>query len=120
MTSSTRLPHLVMSSSGAFYVVTSSEHSCPSRTHSRLSERDSRPPISSQSANTDRMESPSRNRESNFGSSGDQQAFQTRSLGLPQHLGDPQPIACPTIGGFASPHGLQGRDLIRLIPQLLK
>ena len=49
-----------------------------------------------------------------------QQAFQTRSLGLQQHLGDPQPIACTTIGGFASPDGLQGRDLTRLIPQLLK
>ena len=62
------VPHLVTSSSGAFYVVTSSEHTCssPSKTHSRLSERDSRPPISSQSADNDRVESPSRNRESNF------------------------------------------------------
>ena len=49
-----------------------------------------------------------------------QQAFQTTSLGLSQPLGDPQPIACMTIGGFASPDGLQGRDLTRLIPQLLK
>ena len=29
-----------------------------------------------------------------------QQAFQMRSLGLPQHLGETQPIACTTIGGF--------------------
>ena len=49
-----------------------------------------------------------------------QQAFQTRSLGLPQHPGDPQPIACTTIGCSALPDGLQGRDLIRLTPQLLK
>ena len=49
-----------------------------------------------------------------------QQAFQTRSLGLPQHPGDPQQIACTTIGGSASPDGLQGSDLIRLTPQLLK
>ena len=60
-----------MSSSGAFYVVTSSEHSSPSKTHSRLSERDSRPPISYQSANNDRVESPSLNRESNFRILGD-------------------------------------------------
>ena len=65
------VPHLVTSGSGAFYLVTSSEHSCLSKTHPRLSERDSRPPISSQSADIDRVESPSRNRESNFWSLGD-------------------------------------------------
>ena len=47
------VPHLVTSGSGAVYVVTSSEHSCPSKTHPRLSERDSRPPISSQPADTE-------------------------------------------------------------------
>ena len=43
------VPHLVTSSSGAFYVIIGSEHTCssPSKTHSRLSEPDSRPPISS-------------------------------------------------------------------------
>ena len=50
---------LLTSGSGAVYVVTSAEHSCPSKTHPRLSERDSRPPISSQPADTDRVESPS-------------------------------------------------------------
>ena len=65
------VPHLVTSGSGAFYVVTSSEHSCPSKTHPRLSERDSRPPISSQSADIDRVESPSQNRELNFQILGD-------------------------------------------------
>ena len=44
------VPHLVTSGSGALYVVTSSEHSCPSKTHSRLSERDSRRTLLSQSA----------------------------------------------------------------------
>ena len=52
-------------------MVTSSEHSCPSNTHPRLFERDSRPPISSKSADIDRVESPSRNRELNFLSLGD-------------------------------------------------
>ena len=49
-----------------------------------------------------------------------QQAFQTRSLGLRQSLGGPQPIACTTIGGFASLDGLQGKGLIHLIPQPLR
>ena len=49
-----------------------------------------------------------------------QQAFQTRSLGSPQPLRGPQPIACTTIGGFASLVGPQGKGLIRLIPQLLR
>ena len=161
--------------------------SCPSKAYPRLSERDSRPPISSQPADTDRgveimsqifgvlgtpvvdmfatvlnaslpqFMSPipepralavnavsqilsqifchNRIRDTSWTESlhsyrlhswrlscdtTKQQAFQMRSLGLPWHLGDPQPIACTTIGGFASPDGLQGRDLTRLIPQLLK
>ena len=49
-----------------------------------------------------------------------QQAFQTRSLGSPQPLRGPQPIACTTIGRFASLLGPQGKGLIRLIPQLLR
>ena len=49
-----------------------------------------------------------------------QQDFQTRSLGLPQHLGDPRPIACKMTGGFASVTGPHGKDMIRLIPQLRK
>ena len=53
-----QVPLLVTSGSGAFCVVRSSEHSCPSKTHPRLSKCDSRPPISSQSADTDRVESP--------------------------------------------------------------
>ena len=44
-------------------LVRGSEHNSPSKTYSRLSERDSRPPISSESANTDRLESPPRDRE---------------------------------------------------------
>ena len=48
-----------------------------------------------------------------------QQAFQKRSLGSRQPLGDPQPIAC-TIDGFASLDGMQDKGLIHLIPQLLR
>ena len=49
-----------------------------------------------------------------------QQVFQTRSLGSQQKAEGPQPIACTTIGGFASLDGLQGKGLIHLIPQQLK
>ena len=49
-----------------------------------------------------------------------QQAFQKRSLGSRQPLGGPQPIACTTIGGFASLDGPQDKGLIHLIPQLLR
>ena len=48
------------------------------------------------------------------------QDFWTRCLDLPQHLGDPQPIACMMTGGFASLTGPQGKDLILSVPQLLK
>ena len=37
------------------------------------------------------------------------QQGQMRSLCLLRHLGDPQPIACTTIGGFASLTGPKGR-----------
>ena len=49
-----------------------------------------------------------------------QQVFQTRSLGSQQLLEGSQPIACTTIGGFASLDGPQGMGLIHLIPQQLK
>ena len=49
-----------------------------------------------------------------------QQYFQERSLSSPQLLGDPLQIECTTTGGYASLMGLQGKDLIHLVPQLLK
>ena len=48
-------PHLVTSNSRTSPLVRGSEHNSPSKTYSRLSERDSRPPISSESANFDRV-----------------------------------------------------------------
>ena len=56
-------PHLAMFDCRSFPVVRGSEHNSPGKTYSRLSERDSRPPISSQSANIDRVVPPSRDRE---------------------------------------------------------
>ena len=49
-----------------------------------------------------------------------QQDFQRRSLSLQQLLGDPPQIECTTTDGYASLTGPQGKDLIHLVPQLLK
>ena len=52
-----------MFDSRASPLVRGSEHNSLSKTYSRLSDCDSRPPISSTSANTDRVESPPRDSE---------------------------------------------------------
>ena len=55
--------HLVTFDSRASPLVRGSGHNSPSKAYYRLSERDSRPPISSQSANIDRVVPPPRDRE---------------------------------------------------------
>ena len=50
-----RFPHLVAVDSQASPLVRGSEHNSPSKAYTRLSERDSRPPISSEPANSDRV-----------------------------------------------------------------
>ena len=62
-------PHLVTFDSRASPLVRGSEHNSPSKTYSTLSERDSRPPISSESANIDRVVP--RDRETNLQALGD-------------------------------------------------
>ena len=49
-----------------------------------------------------------------------QQAFQTRSLGSRQLLGDPRPITCTTTDGVVSHDGLRDKVLIYLTPQPLR
>ena len=49
-----------------------------------------------------------------------QQAFQTRSLGSRQLLGDLRPIACTTTDGVVSHDGLRDKVLIHLTPQPLR
>ena len=46
--------------------------------------------------------------------------FSRRSLDSWQPLEDPQHTECTTTGGFASLTGPQDKELIRLVPQLLK
>ena len=52
-------------------LVRGTRHSSPGETHSRLPERDSRPPISSESANTDRVVPTPRDRETHLQGLGD-------------------------------------------------
>ena len=59
-------PNLVASSSGSLYVAAGSGHSSQSQAHTRLFECDSGPPIQTQSANIDKVESPFRDCESDF------------------------------------------------------
>ena len=63
--------HLVTFDSRASPLVRGSEHNSPSKTHSRLSEHDSRPPISSESANIDRVVPTPRDRETHLQGLGD-------------------------------------------------
>ena len=49
-----------------------------------------------------------------------QQAFQTRSLGSQQLLGDPRPIACTTTDGVVLHDGLRDKVLTHLTPQPLR
>ena len=64
-------PHLVAVDSRASPLVRGSEHNNPSKTYPRLSERDSRPPISSEPANTDRVVPTPRDREAYLQGLGD-------------------------------------------------
>ena len=64
-------PHLVAVDSRASPLVRGSEHNSLSKTYPRLSERDSRPPISSELANTDRVVPTPRDREAYLQGLGD-------------------------------------------------
>ena len=65
------LPHLATLNCRPSPLVRVSEHSSPGKTHSRLSERDSRPPISSGPAYTDRVVPAPRDRDSYLQGLGD-------------------------------------------------
>ena len=64
-------PHLVAVDSRASPLVRGSEHNSPSKAYPRLSECDSRPPISSELANTDRVVPTPRDREAYLQGLGD-------------------------------------------------
>ena len=88
-----------------------------------IAERDSRPPILCESANTDRVKSPPRDCEPHLqvlGNTSSRHIHDCAELSPSLVHRRPSPIACTTISGFASLDEPQGKGLIRLIPQLLR
>ena len=79
------LPHLATLNCRPSPLVRVSEHSSPGKTHSRLSERDSRPPISSGPAYTDRVVPGPRDRDSYLQGLGDTRGRHVATL-LNSHL----------------------------------
>ena len=92
--------HLATFDSRASPLVRGSEHNSPSKTYSRPSERDSRPPISSESANTDRVEPPPRDREPHLRVLGD-----TRSRHVCDCVELPPSLVHVSNSGATSPSG---------------
>ena len=93
-------PHLVMFDSRASPLVRGSEHNSLSKAYSRLSERDSRPPISSKSANIDRVVPPPRDRETYLQALGD-----TRSQHVCDSVELPPSSVHVSSSGATSPSG---------------
>ena len=89
-----------MFDSRASPLVRGSEHNSPSKTYSRLSEHDSRPPISSESANTDRVEPPPQDREPQLRVLGD-----TRSRHVCDCVALPPSLVHVSNSGATSPSG---------------
>ena len=88
-----------------------------SKTHPRLSERDSRPPISSQPADTDRVGSPSRNRESNFRSFGNPSSGHVcNCFKLPPSSVHVSDSGATSTGGGCSVSGLAGEVNVHVSP----
>ena len=102
-------PRLATFDSRASPLVRGSEHNIPSKTCSRLSERDSRPPISSESANTDRVESPARDREPHLWVFGDTSSRRVRDcVELPPSLVHASNSGATSPSGGCSVSGLAG------------
>ena len=84
----------------AFPLVRVTRHNSPGETHSRLPERDSRPPISSESANTDRVVPTPRDRETHLQVLGD-----TRSRHVCDTVELPPSSVHVSSSGVKSPNG---------------
>ena len=102
-------PHFATFDSRASPLVRGSEHNNPSKTYFRLSERDSEPPISSESANTDRVESPPRDREPHLRVLGDTSSQHVRDcVELPPSLVHVSNSGATSPSGGCSVSGLAG------------
>ena len=107
------IPHPAALNCRSFPLVRVSEHSSPGKTHSRLSERDSRPPISSEPANTDRVVPAPQDRESYLQGLGDMFATLSNSH-LPRFMSPvPKPRA---LAVDALSQDWQGRSMYMFPP----
>ena len=103
------LPYLAPFDSRSFPLVRGSEHNSPGKAYSRLSERDSRPPISSESAHTDRVASPPRDRETYLQALGDTRSRHVcNSVDLPPSLVHVSNSGAKSPSGGCSVSGLAG------------
>ena len=108
-------PHLAMFDSRASPLVRGSEHNSPSKTYSGLSERDSRPPISSESANTDRVVSPPQDREPHLRVLGDTSSRHVSdSIELPPSLVHVSNSGATSPSGGCSVSGLAGEVIVHV------
>ena len=111
------LPHLAALNCRSFPLVRVSEHNSPGKTHSRLSERDSRPPISSEPANTDRVVPTPRDREpylQGLGDSGNRHVCNT--VELPPSLVHVSSSGAKSPSGGCSVSGLAGEVNVHVSP----
>ena len=110
-------PHLAPFDSRFFPLVRGSEHNSPGKAYSRLSERESRPPISSEPAHTNRVVPPPRDHETHLQALGD-----TRSRHVCDSVELPPSSVHVSNSGAKSPSGgcsaqdWQGRSMYMFPP----
>ena len=110
-------PHLVAVDSRASPLVRGSEHNSPSKTYPRLSERDSRPPITSKPANTDRVVPTPRDREAYLQGLGDTRSRQVcNTVELPPSLVHFSNSGAKSPSGGCSVSGLAGEVNVHVSP----
>ena len=110
-------PQLVTFESRASPLVRGSEHNSPSKTYSRLSERESRPPILSEPANTDRVVPSSGDREMYFQGLGATRSRHVRnSVKLPPSSVHVSNSGAKSPSGGCSVSGLAGEVNVHVPP----
>ena len=111
------LPHLAALNCRSFPLVRVSEHNSPDKTHSRLSERDSRPPISSEPANTDRVVPTPRDREPYLQVLGDTRSRHVcNTVELPPSSVHVSSSGAKRPSGGCSVSGLAGEVIVHVSP----
>ena len=108
-------PHLAMFDSQPFPLVRGSEHNSPGKAYSRLPERDSRPSISSESANIDRVVPPPRDRETYLKALGDTRSRHVcNSVKLPPSSVHVSNSRATSPSGGCSVSGLAGEVIVHV------